>query len=69
MAWRWLHLPNRTGSIVKRQKERARQERQKLKLEKKAQRSADRSQRPVVPGEDPDLAGMVAGPQPRPVDE
>ena len=50
---------------MRRQKERARQERKKLKDEKKAQRNAERRDRPAATTEgDPDIAGIVAGPQP-----
>ena len=52
-------------TMLKRQRERNRMEKQK---QKKAMR-LERSQRPVEKpdvetGEDPDIAGMVAGPQP-----
>lgn len=51
----------------KRARERARQERQQLKaarrLEAKARRAASPSDRS---GEDPDIAGIVPGPQPSP---
>jgi hypothetical protein len=53
-------------SIQKRQKERDRQEYQRVKAEKRKQRREDRPVRP--PGsaadEDPDIAGIVPGPQP-----
>jgi hypothetical protein len=53
-------------SHTKRQKERARQERQKQKSERRAQRQSDRKERPAgATGEDPDLAGIVPGPQAR----
>jgi hypothetical protein len=52
---------------VKRQKELARQERQRLKALRRAARAADRKLRARgAPGEDPDIAGIVAGPQPLP---
>lgn len=51
-------------TFLKRQKERARQEKQRLKAEKRAQRKADRDQSEVAVGEDPDIAGIVPGPQP-----
>lgn len=38
------------------------QEKQKMRLEKREQKA---NAEPRAPGEDPDLAGMVAGPQPR----
>jgi hypothetical protein len=52
-------------SITKRQKELARQEKQKEKAERRAQRQADRATRGDSDGEDPDIAGIVPGPQPR----
>jgi hypothetical protein len=53
-------------SIQKRQKERDRQEYQRIKAEKRKQRREDRPDRPAgsEPGEDPDIAGIVPGPQP-----
>jgi hypothetical protein len=50
-------------SVHKRQKERLRQEHQREKAEKKKQR---RDEKPVrEPGsEDPDIAGIIPGPQP-----
>ena len=49
----------------KRQKERARQEKQREKEAKVAERRKDKLARPDgPPGEDPDLAGIVPGPQP-----
>jgi hypothetical protein len=52
-------------SVGKRQKERARQDRAREKAEKRKQRRQDQATRPVgAPGEDPDLAGIVPGPQP-----
>ncbi|HXX70595.1 MAG TPA: hypothetical protein VEK07_25655 [Polyangiaceae bacterium] len=52
-------------SIQKRQKERDRQEHQRVKAEKRKQRREERVTRtPSVGGEDPDIAGIVPGPQP-----
>lgn len=51
--------------MVKRQKERARQERKKLKLERRAKRNAERRQRPASAADDHDISGIVAGSQPR----
>jgi hypothetical protein len=52
-------------SLNKRLKEKARQEKQQDKAEKRQQRKTEREQRaPVSPGEDPDIAGIVPGPQP-----
>lgn len=55
-------------TFLKRQKERARQEKQRLKLEKRAQRKTDRTKDDAALGEDPDIAGIVPGPQPLPWD-
>lgn len=52
-------------SIQKRQKERDRQEHQRVKAEKRKQRREERGTRtPTAAGEDPDIAGIVPGPQP-----
>ena len=57
-------------SVNKRQKERNRQDKQKEKEAKRMQRKQDKVVRgPGVDGEDPDLAGMVAGPQPLPEED
>jgi hypothetical protein len=54
-------------SIQKRQKERERQDRQKAKEEKRRQRKEEKAARvPGDGGEDPDIAGIVPGPQPLP---
>ena len=52
---------------TKRQKEAARRDKQRRKDEKREQRKrekAERGDRPLSPGEDPDIAGIVPGPQP-----
>jgi hypothetical protein len=50
---------------TKRQKEAARRDKQQRKNEKKEQRKREKEQRgPLAPGEDPDIAGIVPGPQP-----
>jgi hypothetical protein len=52
-------------SVNKRQKERQRQDRQKEKAERKRQRQDEKQNRaPVADGVDPDIAGIVPGPQP-----
>ena len=52
-------------TITKRQKEKARQERQREKALRRQQRRDSSDERtPVAPGEDPDIAGIVPGPQP-----
>ena len=57
-------------SIQKRQKERDRQEYQRAKAEKRKQRREDQPKRPEsATGEDPDIAGIVPGPQPIPEEE
>jgi len=51
-------------SVNKRQKERQRQERQREKNAKREERKRDKADRPEgQPGEDPDIAGIVPGPQ------
>ena len=52
-------------TAIKRQKERERQDRQREKEEKRKQRKLEKSQQtPHDEGEDPDIAGIVPGPQP-----
>jgi hypothetical protein len=51
-------------SADKRRKEKERQDRQKEKAERRAQRKLEKPERPE--GEDPDIAGIVPGPQPLP---
>ena len=59
-------MPGRTNNrFEKRKKELARKERQRQKAERREQRERERAARP--PGEaneDPDIAGIVPGPQP-----
>ena len=51
-------------SVNKRQKERQRQERQREKSAKREDRTRDKENKPTtVGGEDPDIAGIVPGPQ------
>jgi hypothetical protein len=51
----------------KRQKEKEREEWRKKKDERRALRKQDQANRPpAVDGEDPDIAGIVPGPQPTP---
>jgi hypothetical protein len=62
-------LANRSRqTFLKRQKERARQEKQRLKAEKRLQRKTDtdtdKDETGAPIGEDPDIAGIVPGPQP-----
>ena len=50
----------------KRARERARQEKQQAKAARRLERAAKRTDQPRVDGEDPDIAGIVPGPQPSP---
>ena len=49
-------------TFIKRQKERARQEKARIKSEKRTQRNSEKVKVEGY-GEDPDIAGMVPGPQ------
>jgi hypothetical protein len=52
---------------TKRQKEAARRDKQRRKEEKREQRKKEKAERgnaPLSSGEDPDIAGIVPGPQP-----
>lgn len=52
-------------SQQKRFKERARQEKQKMKFERRQEAKINRANLPRQPGDiDPDIAGIVPGPQP-----
>ena len=54
---------------TKRQKEAARRERNQKKDEKREQRKKEKAERPSTPGDpgvDPDIAGIIPGPQPIP---
>ena len=54
-----------TPSFAKRQKERARQDKQRDKLAKRQQRRAEKPTKEASEGDvDPDIAGIVPGPQP-----
>jgi hypothetical protein len=52
---------------TKRQKEAARRDKQRRKDEKKEQRKREKAERGDRPagGEDPDIAGIIPGPQPK----
>ncbi len=53
----------------KRNKERARQQKQREKAAERVARKNEKDARgPRPPGEDPDIAGIVPGPQPPPED-
>jgi hypothetical protein len=54
-------------SITKRNREQARRERAEEKVRRRDQRAEGRKERADLPeGEDPDLVGIVPGPQPNP---
>ena len=61
-------MANTRPSVNKRRKEANRREKKAAKAEKRAQRTADKSSKgPALSGEeDPDIAGIVPGPQPLP---
>ena len=61
-------MANRTRpTLEKRAKERARQEKRKQKEERRASAKLQKSNSPRRDGdEDPDIAGIVPGPQPSP---
>ena len=54
-------------SINKRNREQAKREKQQEKAARRAERAQDRQRRGegVADGEDPDIAGIIPGPQPR----
>jgi hypothetical protein len=64
-------LANRTRSTFKkRQKEIARQQKQQSKQARRLQKKEQRGETPpLAPGEDPDIAGIRPGPQPRQDDD
>jgi hypothetical protein len=56
----------RANPFEKRRKELARKERQQKKAERREERERERAGRTIADGEDPDIAGIVPGPQPPP---
>ena len=57
----------RINPFEKRQKEHKRKERQKQKAERREAREREKAGKPTTDaGEDPDIAGIVPGPQPPP---
>ena len=50
----------------KRAKELARKEKAQEKEQRREERKKEKAERPKVEGEDPDIAGIVPGPQPHP---
>lgn len=62
-------MAGRPGSFAKRQKEKKRQERQREKAAKRAEiRQLKKERPPRQPGYDPDLEGIIPGPQPQEYD-
>jgi hypothetical protein len=58
---------NGRPSINKRNREQARREKQQEKAARRAERAEEKKNRPgLAEGEDPDIAGIVPGPQPIP---
>jgi hypothetical protein len=62
-------VDNRRPELTKRQKEIARAKKQQEKLDRRNQRHRERDERvasgaPGIEEEDPDIAGIVPGPQP-----
>jgi transcription elongation GreA/GreB family factor len=64
-------VDNRRPELTKRQKELARARKAQEKADKRAQRHRQREQQgdSGEPAEDPDIAGIVPGPQPPPLEE
>ncbi len=56
-------------NVSKRQKERQRQDRQREKEQRRKERAAEKATRTTEPGVDPDIAGIVPGPQENPYGE
>jgi hypothetical protein len=55
------------GTATKRQKEQKRLEQRQAKAAEKAMRKKEKAERPAaIDGIDPDIAGIVPGPQPLP---
>lgn len=58
------------SSFSKRQKERQREDKQRDKQVRREQKRVEKVDRPAAAaGEDPDLVGIVVGPQPRPAED
>lgn len=65
--WRTLLAKTSKPTIQKREKEKARAQKQRAKEARRAESKERRSQTvKAVDGEDPDLEGIVPGPQPLP---
>jgi hypothetical protein len=54
---------------AKRQRELQRAERGQEKAQTRAERKKQKDERVRVEGEDPDIAGIIPGPQPNPLDD
>jgi hypothetical protein len=66
----WRNMNRTRATHLKREKEKARRERQQQKIAKRAEAGARRGPKPKGPGgEDPDIAGIQPGPQPSPWEE
>ena len=59
--------PTQRPSINKRNREQAKRDKQQEKAARRAERAAERRNRgdAAADGEDPDIAGIIPGPQPR----
>ena len=61
-------MDHRRPELTKRQKEMTRQRKQQEKLDRRSQRQRERDERMsaggIAEGEDPDLIGIMPGPQP-----
>lgn len=63
-------MSNRNATFAKRQREQALKEKARMREQRRTERLADKKS--AVPGEDgvdPDIAGIIPGPQPRAEDE
>ena len=62
-------MANRNATFAKRQRELAQKDKVRQREQRKAQRRANATQVVTQDGEDPDIAGIVPGPQPRPEED
>jgi hypothetical protein len=60
---------NTRPSVNKRLREANKKEKQAAKAERRAQRAEEKKNKPLAGSDDPDLAGIVPGPQPLPWDD
>ena len=63
---KWPPMRPRIDPFEKRRRELARKEKKQRKAERREIRDKERAERVVPDGEDPDIAGIVPGPQPPP---